>query len=78
MIGFAIVIWYFLLGGLESSVADDLTEEYEIAKRSGDAMQMCVHAGIVAAAYLQAQDDANYRYWQNVESSDCAAAGLPR
>ena len=78
VIVFGAIIWYFFLGGLEGSVASDFEKQYEMAERSGDRMQMCVQAGMVAAAYMQANDDAGYRRWSAKESSDCRAAGVPR
>jgi len=38
----------------------------------------CVHAGMVAAAYLQAKDQGSYARWKEVERQDCNAAGVPR
>jgi hypothetical protein len=75
---FGALMWYLFFGGLENSVADDFEKQYDIAKRNGDRMQMCVQAGIVAAAYLQAHDDTQYRTWKATEESDCSAAGVPR
>jgi len=37
-----------------------------------------VHAGLVAASYLQAKDEANYGIWKQTESKDCSRAGIPR
>ena len=59
-------------------VATDSVEQYNIAKRQGDPIQTCVQAGLVAAAYLQAKDEAQYNSWKAIESSDCAAAGMPQ
>lgn len=64
-------IWWFASGGfdkrveanlsrIEAHVATDVVNQYEIAKRQGDPIQICVQAGIVSAAYLQAKDEANY------------------
>lgn len=83
------LIWYFFLGGLnrhaasemgriEQQVAGDQVQQYGIAKRGGSSMEACVHAGMVAAAYIQAKDEGNYRRWKEIERGDCAAAGLPR
>ena len=83
------VIWFFFGGGLEKQAAKDMqgiynqvsadaVKQYDIAKRSGSAMDACVHAGMVAAAYLQAKDEPNYQRWKSTESSDCTTAGLPR
>lgn len=63
---------------ITDQVAVDSVEKYQIANRNGNKIDICVHAGLVAAAYLQAKDEANYRKWKSVESSDCVRAGLPR
>lgn len=62
---------------IEKSVADDQVKQYGIAKRSGDTLQACVQAGMVKAAFLQANDEVNYRKWMAAEKADCAAAGTP-
>jgi len=83
------IIWYFFGGGLEKQaakdmhkievqVADDMVSQYIIAGKSGNPIDVCVHAGMVAAAYLQAKDDMNYTKWKKIESRDCDAAGMPR
>ena len=61
ILGFS--LWYFWGGGVEASVAKDQIAQYEIAKRAGDTMQICVEAGIVTAAFLQAKDEVQYRTW---------------
>jgi hypothetical protein len=58
-------------------VADSLAQ-YKITKQSGAPIDSCVQAGLVAASYLQAQDQANYAKWKRVEGRDCEAAGIPR
>jgi hypothetical protein len=81
--------WFYFGGGLEHvassnmkdinvQVAKDSIDEYDITKRQGDPMEICVHAGLVAAAYLQAKDGASYEHWKIVEKRDCAAAGLAK
>ncbi len=83
-----LVIWFFFGGGLEQQtdkeiqrigdqVANDAVDQYNIAKRGGDLIQICVHAGIVSAAYLQAKDEFNYQIWKETETSECKAAGMP-
>lgn len=82
-------IWWFAGGGfhkqvatnisrIETQVATDAVNQYDIAKRQGDPMQICVQAGFVSAAYLQAKDEANYRTWKRTESEDCERAGITR
>lgn len=63
---------------INQQVVRDMIAQYEIAKRNGDRMEVCVHAGIVAAGFLQAHDEAGYQRWKGVEKQDCAAAGVPR
>ena len=63
---------------IHNDVAADLVEQYFIAKRAGKPMDACVHAGIVAAAYLQAKDESLYRLWKQTEKQDCVNAGLSR
>jgi len=60
-----------------NKVSSDAVAQYGIAKRNGAKMDICVHAGFVAAAFMQAKDEANYRQWKQTETVDCAAAGLP-
>lgn len=62
---------------IENKVADDAVDQYNIAKRQGDKIQICVQAGLVAAAYLQAKDETNYNKWQAIKKSDCNTAGIP-
>lgn len=82
-------LWYIYGGGLEQSAANSLADienqvakdaetQYYITSRSGTKIDICVHAGFVAAAYLQAKDESNYQTWKATERRDCDAAGLPR
>jgi hypothetical protein len=61
---------------IEKDVAADAVKQYEIAKRSGSAMDAYVHAGLVAAAYLQAKDEANYQKWKAIERQEGLRAGM--
>jgi hypothetical protein len=66
------------MSNIEKQVASDSVRQYEIVQRNGSKMDMCVHAGIVSAAFVQAKDEENYKIWNAKENSDCARAGLPR
>lgn len=57
-------------------VVQDTIDQYNIAKNQGDAMQICVQAGLVSAAYLQAKNQEKYNEWKSIEKADCRAAGL--
>lgn len=83
------VVWFFWGGGIEiqttknlddiyRQVSSDAVQQYEIVKRNGTAIDVCVQAGLVSASYLQAKDEVNYQRWKTIENSDCASAGLPR
>lgn len=63
---------------IHDQVARDAAEQYDIARRQGDKIQICVQAGLVAAAYLQAKDEVNYNNWKAIEDADCASAGMPQ
>jgi hypothetical protein len=80
--------WYFFGGGMEKqagkdleaiekTVASDAVTQYQIAKRNGSAMDACVQAGMVSAAFLQAKDEGSYKTWKATEKADCATAGVP-
>lgn len=62
---------------IHRQVATDAVKQYEIAKRSGTAIDAYVHAGLVAAAYLQAKDEINYQKWKRIEASEARTAGVP-
>jgi hypothetical protein len=67
-------IWYFYGGGVEQQVAQDQIKQYEIAKRSGTAIDAAASAGVVAAVYLQAHDEENYRKWKSIEEEEMRRA----
>ena len=88
LIVFAITIWYFFGGGLEkqadrnmqtieNKVALDAEKQYQIAKNNGSAMDAYVQAGMVAASYLQAKDETNYKKWKGIEADEAKSAGIP-
>lgn len=59
-------------------VANDAVAQYELVKQNdGGVMQLCVQAGMVKAAMIQAQDAAGIRRWSATERADCARAGVP-
>ena len=81
-------MWFFWGGGLEREAANELdkieqqvaadsVKQYEIAKRNGSAMDAYVQASLVAAAYLQANDEPNYKKWKAIEKEEAANAGMP-
>ena len=62
---------------IENKVAADAVKQYEIAERQGDKMQMYVQASMCSAAFLQAQDEANYKKWKGIESKIAQQIGVP-
>jgi hypothetical protein len=68
-----------MLSDIEIQVARDAEDQYGIvARNGGSAMDRCVQAGMVAAAFLQANAEGRYQDWKKIEDRDCAAAGLRR
>ena len=61
---------------IENDVAADAVKQYEIAKRNGSAMDAYVAAGMVKAAYLQANDETNYKKWTVIEKEEAKLAGI--
>ena len=52
-------------------MAADAVRQYNIAARNGSPIDICVQAGIVAAAYLQAENEAEYARWKKIEKNNC-------
>ena len=82
-----VLLGYFFGGGIEEQAARDLqkienqvaadaVKQYEIAKRSGSAMDAYVQAGMAAAAFLQANDEKNYKKWKDIEAKEAKNVGL--
>jgi hypothetical protein len=65
------------MNAITDKVARDSVDQYNISLSGGDKIEICVHAGFVAAAFLQAKDQPNYLKWKQAQRSDCAAAGMP-
>ncbi len=63
---------------ISRDVAAKAVREYEIAKRNGSAIDAYVHAGLAAAAFLQAEDEDNYKKWKAIERQDGILAGVPQ
>ncbi len=55
---------------IENEVAADAVKQYEIAKRNGSALDAYSAASLVVAAYLQANDEVNYRKWKKIEEEE--------
>lgn len=64
------------LSDIYGQVVSDQIKQYEIAKRQGDPVQICVQAGLVCAAYLQAKEEYKYQNWKKIEAEDCKRVGL--
>ncbi len=80
--------WWVTQGAVASSssvidrvaggVAADQVQAYRIASTTGSAVDACVQAGVVKAAYLQAKSEPDYAHWTEVEREDCQRAGILR
>lgn len=61
---------------VRQKVINDMLEQYAIAKRRGTAIDAYVHAGLVAASYLQAHNEPEYRRWKQIEAEEGVRAGI--
>ena len=88
VIVFLVLMSYLFGGGLEEQAKSDLDKielqvaldaekQYDIVKRNGNAIDAYVQAGLVAAAYLQANDEENYKKWKEIEKEEAKNAGMP-
>jgi hypothetical protein len=67
-----------MLQDIYNQVVNDSVAQYQIVKRNGTAIDLCVHAGLVSAAYLQAKNEAAYQQWKSIEVQDCRQAGVSK
>jgi len=67
-----------MLNDIKDKVATDAVDQYNIAVRQGDKIQICVQAGLVSAAYLQAKNESKYIDWKDIETARCRDARVPR
>ena len=61
---------------IENQVAMEAVEKYEIAKRNGNDMDAYVQASMAAAAFLEANDEENYKKWKEIEKQEAKKVGL--
>ena len=52
-------------------IASDAVEQYNIIKQTGGHAKICLHARIVAASYLKANDEAKYQQWKEIGEIEC-------
>ena len=58
-------------GAVNNEVVRDSIKGYDTARSSGDAASICVHAGLVKEACIQAHDDQCAKEWAETERRDC-------
>lgn len=59
------------MSDIHTKVANDSIKELELAMKGGDLAEICVRAGMVAAAYNQAHDEKNYLLAKKLEKKAC-------
>lgn len=72
VIAFA-AVWFYFGGGIHQVVADDVIQQYELAVKGGNTIEICVKAKLVVEAFNQGHDEANYLKWQQVVHNVCPA-----
>ena len=55
-----------------NQLALDAVEQYNVIKKTGEHAKICVHARIVAASYLKANDQAKYHKWKEIGDIECS------
>jgi hypothetical protein len=60
-----------------NQIAENAVQQYEQAKRAGDKVDIAIRANIVAEAYKQAKDEANYQKWKEIVRKAKKDAGMP-
>jgi len=62
---------------LAEKVAMEQERKYEIVLKSGSTVDKCMHAGAIAEAWLQAENEEHYEKWKKTQKSWCRKAGIP-
>lgn len=65
------------LEDVHREVIKDAIAQYEAIKKSDDKIEVCVYAGMVTAAYVQANNEKEAKKWKDIEDVDCKRAGIP-
>jgi hypothetical protein len=66
-----------MMRDIQTDVANDFIEQYEMAQRHGSDIDVCVRSGLVAEGFLQAGNEQKYAEWRGVQRQDCEKAGMP-
>lgn len=56
---------------VHEQLAIDAVEQYNIIKSTGNHAKICLHARIVAASYLKANNEVNYQKWKALGNEEC-------
>lgn len=64
------------LQDIHNTVAKDAEDQYNLAVKGGDKIEIYTNASLVAEAYKQAKDETNYLKWKQISDSLKTAAGL--
>jgi hypothetical protein len=61
---------------IEEQVAQEEIENYNMALKGGDPIEIAMEAGLVAEMFKQAGDQENYLKWKKIAKEADKAAGL--
>jgi len=65
------------MDSIHRQVIKDSIDQLNIAIKGGDPIDICVYAGMLSAAYLQAKDEEGYIKAKAFEKKACENAGIP-
>lgn len=78
-----IVLFYFFVmpNLVRKQVTSDMVSEsiksYNLVKSTGNKMDTCAYASVVATSMVQAKDVTGYKKWKETERAECQLAGIP-
>lgn len=61
---------------LNQKIIDEAIAQYQIVARAELKQEMCLRAGVVVEAHLQAKQEADWRIWKQIQYRDCKKAGI--
>lgn len=61
---------------IQNQVASDMERQFDLALKGQDPIEICVKAGMVVQAHSQANNEAKYLSWKEIEKKACQLAGI--
>jgi len=72
----SIIILVSSCQSMETQIANEEIENYNMAVKGGDPIEIAMEAGLVAEMFKQAGDETNYLKWKEIAKEADKKAGL--